>query len=365
MRIGIMLRAYDRPGGIGVYSQYIVKHLLQIDRENYYLLIYNNRDHIGRYSQFENVKEVVLPHTNPVIWDQFLVPRVVKKWDLNMIFHTKFTVPLWTRIKKVMTVHGASWYIHPEIYNSLDVFFEKVAMHLYVRSADFLIANSERTENDYIQIFNVPAEKIATVHFAAGEAFRPIRDSFILESAKRKYGLPESFILCVMSYDPNKNFDTIMKAYNICHQNIEAHLVIVGKDCIKFWDEYKVKYEALKDFIHFLGWIDQKDLPEIYNLANVFFYPSIYETFGIPVLEAMACGCPVVASNTGSIPEISKGGALTANPFDYDAFAEHIETIIRSDSVSRKMKKRGLTTSKIYSWSKAAKQTLEIFQNLA
>lgn len=320
---------------------------------------------MGRHSRSENVDEVLLPPTNPVIWDQVLVPKIVKKLDLDLIFHTKFTVPLLTGIKKVMTVHGASWFIHPEIYNRLDVFFEEVAMRLYVRVADFLIANSEQTKNDYIRIFNVPREKIATVYFAAGEAFRPIRDPFILKSARIKYELPERFILCVMSYNPNKNFGTVMKAFNLCHQSTKSHLVIVGKDCIRFWDECKEKYGALKDFVHFLGWINQEDLPEIYNLAKVFFYPSIFETFGIPVLEAMACGCPVVASNTGSIPEISRRAALTANPFDHKTLAEYIETIFRSDSVSRDMEIRGLETSRIYSWSKAAQQTLEIFENLA
>jgi len=364
MKIGIMLRAYDRPGGIGIYSQYIVKHLLQIDQENQYLLIYNNQDHIGKYSSSENVEEISLPPTNPMIWDQVLIPKIIKKWNLNLIFHTKFTVPLRTRIKKVMTIHGASWLVHPEIYHSPDVLFERIAMHMYCRAADFLIANSELTENDYMQIFKVPKEKITTVHFAASEAFHPICDPKILESARSKYQLPEAFILCVMSYDPNKNFGTIMKTFNLCHRETGAHLVIVGEDCRKFWNEYKVKYRAMEEVIHFLGWVSHDDLPGIYNLAKVFFYPSIYETFGMPVLESMASGCPVVASETGAIPGISKGGALMGNPFDYRTFAGHIQTIFHSNSVFSDLKERGLTISRTYSWSKAAQQTLKIFETV-
>lgn len=359
-----MLRAYDRPGGIGIYSRYIVKHLLQIDRENHYLLIYSNPNHVGKYSQLENVDEVLLPPTNPAIWDQVLVPKIIKKCDLDLIFHTKFTVPLLTGIKKVMTVHGASWLVHPEIYGRLDVLFEKVAMRLYCRAADFLIANSELTQNDYMRVLNVPREKIATVHFAAGEAFRPVRDPIILESASNRYQLPEGFILCVMSYDPNKNFGTIVKAFDLCHLETGAHLVVVGKDCRKFWDEYKVKYEDLEEVVHFLGWVDQEDLPAIYSRAKVFFYPSIFETFGIPVLEAMACGCPVVASNTGAIPEISNGVALMGDPFNHRAFAEHIQTVFHSNSVSKDLTRRGLAKSRTYSWSKAAQQTLKILERV-
>jgi len=364
MRIGIMLRAYDRPGGIGIYSRYLIKYLLQIDQENQYLLIYNNQKNFGNYDQLGNVDEIVLPPTNPVIWDQILIPNIIKKWDLNLIFHTKFTVPLRTGIRKVMTVHGASWLVHPEIYTRFDVLFERVAMRLYCRAADFLIANSTRTQNDYMRLFNVPSEKIATIHFAAGEGFHPIHDSFILQSARSKYQLPECFILCVMSYDPNKNFSTIMKTFDLCRRETKADLVIVGKDCRKFWNEYGEKYKELEDTIHFLGWVDQEDLPMIYNLAMVFFYPSIFETFGIPILEAMACGCPVIASNTGAIPEISKGAALMADPFDHWAFAEYIKTVTHSDSVSKNLEERGLEVSKTYSWLKTAKQTLKIFSNV-
>ncbi|TRZ49943.1 MAG: glycosyltransferase family 1 protein [Dehalococcoidia bacterium] len=359
-----MLRAYDRPGGIGIYSQYIVKYLLQIDRKNDYLLIYNNQKHVGKYSQLENVGEIFLSSANPTIWDQILVPRIIKKHDLDLIFHTKFTVPLLSGIKKVMTVHGASWLVHPEIYNCLDVLFEKVAMRLYCRAADFLIANSKLTQNDYMRFLNVPQEKIGIIHFAAGEAFRPIQDPNLLKLVQSKYHLPENFILCVMSYDPNKNFDTIIKTFNLCYQETDAQLVVVGKDCRKFWDEYSVKFKKLKNVIHFLGWIEQEDLPAVYSMAKVFFYPSIFETFGLPVLEAMACGCPVVASNTGAIPEISNGAALMADPFNYRIFAEHIQNVFYSNLVSEDLKRKGIAVSKTYSWLNAAQQTLNVFERI-
>ena len=359
-----MLRAYDRPGGIGIYSQNILKYLLQIDQANDYLLIYNNQKNVGKYSHLENVDEIYLPSANPTIWDQILVPRIIKKYDLDLVFHTKFTVPLLSGIKKVMTVHGASWLVHPEIYNSLDVLFENVAMRLYCRAADFLIANSKLTQDDYMRTLNVPKEKIGIVHFAAGEAFRPIHDPNSLKLVSSKYQLPETFILCVMSYDPNKNFDTIIKTFDICHKETDAELVVVGKDCIKFWDKYSVRFKKLKNVIHFLGWVEQEDLPAVYSKAKVFFYPSIFETFGIPILEAMACGCPVVASNTGAIPEISNGAALMTAPFNYRMFAEHIQNVFHTDLVSKDLKRKGLTVSKTYSWLNAAKQTLNILERI-
>jgi len=363
MRIGIMLRAYDRPGGIGIYSRNIVKHLLQIDRNNHYVLIYNDKGHIGTYGHLTNVDEVCIPAANPLIWDQWSIPRAVKKWGIDLIFHTKFTVPLATKAKTVMALHGASWFVHPEIYGKLDVFYVRRSMRFYCSKADFLISNSDLTTRDHIQILNVPPDKIKTVYFAAGDEFRPISDVGYLEQIRKKYRLPKRFILTVSSYDPNKNIGTLFQAFSRCFANIDVHLVIAGQDCAKFSQDFDLESLGLQDLVHFPGWVDQKDLAALYSLADVYVFPSIYETFGIPILEAMACGCPVIASTAGALPELAGDAALLVDPHDSEALANNIRQVITSDKLARRYRAAGLDRAREFTWLETAKQTLQIFQD--
>lgn len=364
MRIAIMLRAYDRPGGIGIYSRNIVKHLLEIDRNNHYFLIYNNRTHLGTYSDWENVDEVFLTPANPLIWDQYSTIKVVKRWDIDLIFHTKFTVPLMTKAKKVMALHGASWFVNPELYGKFDIFYVRMAMPIYCRKADFLISNSHSTTRDFIRILRVPDEKIATVHLAAGNEFKPVIAPQLIENARTKYQLPVRFILTVTSYTPRKNFSTLLKAFKQCRNKVDIHLVVIGKDCNRYAIDFDLKKSGLDRYVHFPGWVEQKDLPAIYSLADVFAFPSVIEEFGIPVVEAMSCGCPVVASNAGAIPELTKNAALLSDPFDDNALAEHLLHILLSESSDSRYRKLGLERAQHFSWLKAAQQTINIFQTV-
>lgn len=364
MRIGIMLRAYDRPGGIGIYSRNIVKHLLNTDRDNHYILVYNNKAHLGTYRDIENVDEVFVPPSNPMIWDQWLVPKVMKKWGADLIFNTKFSVPLLTKAKRIMVLHGASWFVHPELYAKSDIFYVRKAMPIYCKKADFLISNSDLTTQDFIRILRVPETKIATVRLAAGDEFHPISDSQILENVRTKYQLPGRFILTVTSYDPRKNFSTLLKAFQHCRNEADVHLVVVGKDCYRYATDFDLKGRELENVVHFPGWIAQEDLPAIYSLADVFAFPSVYEEFGIPVVEAISCGCPVVSSNTGAIPELMEGSALLSDPFDYQALSENLLQILLSNSLAERHRKLGLEKAKNFSWSKAAQRTLAIFRRV-
>lgn len=364
MRIGIMLRAYDRPGGIGIYSRNIVKHLLNMDRDNHYILVYNNKAHLGTHRDIENVDEVFVPPSNPMIWDQWIVPKVMKKWGADLIFNTKFSVPLLTKAKKIMVLHGASWFVHPELYGKFDILYVRQAMPIYCRKADFLISNSDLTTRDFVSLIGVPETKIATVRLAAGDEFHPISDSQILENVRTKYRLPGRFILTVTSYDPRKNFSILLKAFEQCRNKAEVHLVVVGKDCNRYATDFDLKGRGLENVVHFPGWIAQEDLPAIYSLADVFAFPSVYEEFGIPVVEAMSCGCPVVSSNTGAIPELTSDAALLSHPLNYQALAEHLLQILMSNQAAERCRELGLERAKEFSWSKAARQTLNIFQKI-
>lgn len=366
MRIGIMLRAYDRPGGIGIYSRNIIQHLLRLDRENQYLLLYNNPAHVGTYSPLPNVEEVALHAANQILWDQVLAARALSKWGADLVFNTKFSLPLGLKAKKVMVLHGATWYTHPHMYPWHDIAYVRLAMPIYCRAADFLISNSELTTNDFKRIVKVPSAKIKTVLLAAADHFKRIEDRGLLESVREKYSLPERFILTVTSYeDKRKNFSGLLEAFIQCrNEHPEVHLLVVGKNCERYAADFDLVGRGLDQAVIFPGWVDQADLPAIYNLAEAFAFPSIYEEFGIPVVEAMACGCPVAGANTGALPELTQGAALLSDPTKPELLAKSLHNILGSPDTAQRLREQGLQRAKSFSWAESARKTLDIFQQV-
>lgn len=364
MRIGVMLRAYDKPGGIGIYSRNIVKHLLELDSENSYTLFYNNPDHVGGYGDRSNVEEIFVPQIHQLVWDQWHIRQAMKRSEIDLVFNTKFSVPLGLPAKRVMVLHGASWFVHPELYKRFDIMYVKTAMPLYCRACDHLISNSELTTRDFIRLLKVPEDKITTIRLAAGENFKPVEDSSLLSEVRARYDLPERYVLTVTSYDPRKNFSTLLKAFKLCREKEDVHMVVIGKNCHKYIEDYGIEGD-LKNAIHFPGWVEQDDLPAIYSMARVFAFPSVYEEFGIPVVEAMSCGCPIVASNTGAIPDLCEDAALLSDPMEPYAFGENVLRVLQSEETRDRLTRRGLEKAKSFSWVKAAEQTLDVFSRIA
>ncbi len=366
MRIGIMLRAYDRPGGIGIYSRNIVRHLLRLDEQNHYLLLYNHPAHLGTYSNLPNVEEKALPAANQILWDQVVAARALSRWGADLVFNTKFSLPLMLKAKKVMVLHGATWYTHPHMYPWHDIAYVRMAMPLYCRAADFLIANSELTTGDFKRILKVPEDRIATVLLAAAEHFKPIEDQEVLARVRRKYRLPESFILTVTSYeDKRKNFSGLLQAFTLCREeHPDARLVVVGKNCERYARDFDLAGRGLDQAVVFPGWIEQEDLPAIYNLAKAFAFPSIYEEFGIPVVEAMACGCPVAGADTGALPELAQGAALLSDPQRPELLARSLIDILGAPDIAERLRGLGLQRARAFSWADSARKTLEIFKRV-
>lgn len=361
-----MLRAYDRPGGIGIYCRNIVKHMIAQDEGNHYVLMYNNIDHVGTYNHLPNVTEVFISGKNPLIWDQLSIPFAAKKHGVDLLFNTKFSLPLLGSFAKMMKLHGASWFVRPDLYGKLDILYVKAAMPIYCKIANFLLSNSDCTTNDFKHYVGVPATKIKTVNLAYGDNFQVINDKKYLQHVRDKYSLPENFILTVTSFDPRKNFQTIaatFKKVSVKYKKLgkDVSLVVVGKDCHRYLEDHDIS--ELSDHIVFPGWVDQSDLPAIYSLAKAYFFPSVYEEFGIPVVEAMACGCPIVSSTTGAIPDLISDAGLLSDPFDVDSHANNLLEILTNQELAGLLSEKGLIQAKQFSWDKAANETISVINS--
>ncbi len=364
MKIGVMLRSMDEQQGIGIYTQNLMDHLLPLDQKNEYVLFYRNPKFLGRYAHYSHVREKLVTAPNKLIWDQVKIPLEARREKVDIIFHTKFTVPFLTSRKTVMTVHGAAWSTHPELFNKFDNIYIHWIMPLYCKKATAILSNSERTTQDYIQILRINPTKIRTTRLAADDRFRVIKDSRILHQTKEKYGLPDRFILSVIKYDPRKNFHNLIQAFMICHDRIPCKLVVVGIGCEKYRKEYQLDEIGLGKDVLFLGWLEQPELPALYNLAEFLFFPSVYEEFGIPVCEAMACGCPVVVSKTGALPEVAGEAGILVDPMSPSEMAEALYRVWTDEGFRKEKAQQALLRSKEFSWQKCAKETLALLESL-
>ncbi len=374
MKIGIMLRCVDEKGGIGVYTRNIVRQLLEKDTENEYRLFYSNKANLGRYEGHKNAKEIFVYAPNKAIWDQIAIPYIAMKEKIDLIFHPKFTLPLLTRARTVMVLHGADWLL-PDYaklcYNTLDVMYIKLFMPLYMKKASRVISVSNFSTEGLVSAYPWAKDKIQTIYFAPHEMFGPVSDTSILKNIRLKYHLPEKFILTVIKYYPGtmgnrKNFHGMIQAYKLCKERgIRHKFVVVGKDVHLFADEYNVKGLGLAEDVIFPGYVEQSDLPALYSLADLYLYPTLIEAFPIPITEALACGCPVVTSHDTGNRELAGDAAVLVNPMDPRDIADGVCRLLADEQLRGRLRARGLERAKSFSWEKCTRETLAVLESYA
>jgi glycosyltransferase involved in cell wall biosynthesis len=364
MRIGVMLRTMSERQGIGIYTRNIMDHLLELDHRNEYVLYYRDPEFIGRYAGRPNVRERYIPGRSKAVWDQIRIPRAAKADQVDVIFHTKFTVPFLTRIPSVMVLHGASWYTNPEVYPKLDIQYVRAVMPLYCRKAAAIMTNSDCTTRDFIHYLGLPPSKLHTANLAADDRFKPIDDRAALERVRQRYSLPDRFILAVVKYDARKNFGNLITAFEQLRRTTPCKLVVVGRNCDRFREDHRLVQRGLADDVLFLGWIEQDELPAIYNLAEFLFFPSIIEEFGIPVCEALACGLPMVVSKVGAPPDLAGEAGIFVDPYDVPGMAAAITRLWNDPVLRREKRALALERSRLFSWRKCAEATLAVLERV-
>ncbi|OGW17187.1 MAG: hypothetical protein A3G93_11785 [Nitrospinae bacterium RIFCSPLOWO2_12_FULL_45_22] len=365
MKIGIMLRHINELGGIVVYTVNLIEELLKNDSKNEYVFIYNRPEFLGRYSGYHNVREKVVKMPNKLLWDQFAVPVVARKEKLDLIFNPKLSIPLFTHCKTILVYHGAEQFAVPELFKWHDRMYFKTIVPFYFAKADAVISMTYKGSKDLTRLVGANEKKITAIYESHHNRFRVIEDQKALKKIREKYRLPEKFILFVGGLAPLKNFGNLLRAYQKLDKKISINLVAVGFKRWKFESDLRLINELKLDGkVIFTGFVPDEDLPAIYSLAHQFILPSFYEGFGIPVLEAMACGCPVITSTTGCSSEVSGDAAVLIDPRDVDGIAEAMYKIAVDTDLRNKMVEKGLKRAKDFSWEKCARETLALFESV-
>lgn len=371
MNIGIVSSFIDeKSGGIGVYTENLVKKLNEIDFHNNYFLIHYARSTRDIY--LDN-SEIIIPQKSFLnhmpgsysFWRYYTLPKELKKYKLDVIHDPYELGPLSfsNPAAKIITIHDLTPLLFPEHFKSADVWLHRLLFSKTIKNVDKIITVSEYSKKDIIEHINAPEDKIEVVYNGKSEIFHPHPEAE-LEEIKKRYNIPYEFILCVGGLHPIKNIPRLLKAYKkVLENGYRQPLVIVGKKVDK-WDPifHTISQLGLEDRVIFTGHINDNDLSLLYSAAQVFVYPCLYAGFGLPPLEAMACGTPVISSNNSSIPEVVGDAGILIDPYQVYDIATAMVHVMDDESMQKKMIKKGKKQAKLFSWDNAARETLNIYK---
>jgi glycosyltransferase involved in cell wall biosynthesis len=368
MRIGLITNMMDKPnGGIGRYTENLVSNLLLIDRKNEYYLIHSNKKD---YNFIGNYQEIRLPFFDSIpkklITGTFLFEKICKDYKLDILHDLGQISPFFfkSKTKKVLTIHDLSVYRYPKYFSLYARTYSKLFPTI-TKNTNKIITDSNSSKRDIIKILGVKKENIDVVYLGIENKFKVIRNKKTLKELRTKYNLPRQYVLFIGTIEPRKNLVSLIKAFAKALPSLKGDikLIIGGKIGWEKNTIYSLPEKlGINNRIQFIGKVEEEDLAPLYSLASTFVYPSLYEGFGLPPLEAMACGCPVITSNVSSLPEVVDDAAILINPYSLeDELGININRILDDARFRQKLIEKGVQNAKSFSWINTAKQTLEIY----
>lgn len=370
MKIGIDCRIFSSKfTGIGRYTNELVSHYIKLNNgsktPNEIVLFFNNPE-FREFKEVKNVRKVLVNARHYSLSEQFKFLRILNKEKLDIVHFPHFNLPIFYNRPYIVTIHDLTLSLFPG--HKMTKWFHRLAYNIVIRmatkKAKKIIAVSNNTKNDLVKMLKVPEEKVSVLYNGIGPEFTFTEESKTFEKTLKKYGINKEFLLYTGVWRDHKNLPRLIKAFELVRNkhNIDLKLVITGKPD-PYYPEVKneVKRLGLTDEVIFPGLVDEKELIHLYNAALFYVFPSLYEGFGMPPLEAMKCGAPVLASNTSSIPEIcGDGNAIFFDPNNEEEIAEKIKNLFEDTTLQADLIEKGMIHADEFSWEDTAKKTWEI-----
>jgi glycosyltransferase involved in cell wall biosynthesis len=373
MKIGINA-LFIRPGwhgGTEVYLRSLLSALLEIGHEHEFYLFTNKENHHTFLFDAPNIKKIHIP-----IWagikplrvfsEQVALPRQASKLKLDIIHGPGYTTPIFGPCARVVTIHDLQYCYYPEIYPKGQYIFFRLFIPLSAKTSSMIIVDANSTKIDLEKFLAIPPQKIKTIHLAPHPRFTQPPSPNEIRAVRNKYNLPHNYILTISSFRPQKNTLRLIKAYHqLCQKGITCKLVLVGRKL----DPYSDVQQLIRDLkldgkIITTGYVPDEDLPALYKEADLFVYPSYFEGFGIPVLEAMACGLPVILSNVASLPEAGGQAGYYVDPYNIEDIAEAMYNVLTQPALYKELSSKGLKHAHNFSWERVARETLEVYNQV-
>jgi len=366
MKIGIDISQIVYGTGVSVYTKNLVENLLQIDKENEYKLFFSSLrqalpSDFKINSKKAKVKLFPIPPTllEPLWnkWHWLAIERLLGHVD---VFHSSDWTQPPSKAAKVTTIHDFGFLKYPETAHPKIKAVHQRRLAWVKKEADLVIAVSQSTKKDMMEILALPEEKIRVVYEAAPEDLKAVKNKKKREEVKKKFRISGDYLLSVATLEPRKNLKRIIEAFKMLKAK-DLKLVIVGK---QGWDDSlpKLNFKRQTSNIIFTGYISKEDKAALYSGATCLVYPSLYEGFGLPVLEAMKCGCPVLTSNISSLPEVAGQAAILVDPLDVGEIAKGLSEVINNKEKRKDLIKKGFVQVEKFSWEKAARETLKVYE---
>jgi glycosyltransferase involved in cell wall biosynthesis len=351
-----------RGAGINWYIHNLLRHLPEVDPEIRFTVFLSER----RFSATPGLQVQLsrLPTHRPpvrILWEQGLQPWALRPTKVQLLHGPAFVGPLLSSVPFVVTVHDLSFLLYPEGFRKPNRLYLTSFTRWSVQRARRVIAVSDSTRRDVVRLYGISPDKVDVVHNGVDPCFQPLPASEIT-AFKVKQGLPERFLLFVGTLEPRKNVIRLIESYAQLPADRPPLMLVGGKGWL--YDEIFARVETLGlgDNVRFAGFVPPEDLPKWYNAATLFVYPSLYEGFGLPPLEAMACGTPVVTSTASSLPEVVGPAGLSVDPTDTEALTEAMDQVLRDQDLQDKMRAAGLVQAQGFSWQETARRTADSYR---
>ncbi len=371
MRIAIDAHSVGaKLGGNESYATNLIEALAQIDAINHYSLYVTTREaqdrFHGRWPNF--TVRSTLPHT-PIIRIPLVLSAELRRNPVDLL-HVQFTAPPLCPCPFVVSVHDLSFEHLPQTFKRRSRTQLRLTVRSSVKRAARVISLSEHAKRDIAKTYRIDEELIRTIPLAAPSHFQPVDDDKELQRVRHIYGIQGDYVLCVGSIQPRKNLARLVKAYSALRSRTSdpgfPKLVLAGKRAWLYDETVRTIEDAnLGDNVILTGYVPESDLPALYSGSVCFVYPSYFEGFGLPPLEAMKCGAPVIVGNSTSLPEVVGDAALTVDPYDVDAIGSAIDRIMKDSSFRKELRVKGLERAKMFDWRETARRTLAVYEEVA
>lgn len=374
MRIGIEAQRIFRQKkhGMDIVILEILRQLQQLKTPHEYFAYAQPYKDVDTLHSTEKVKVKFNGPTLYPIWEQYILPREIKKDKIDLLHCTSNTAPININVPLVVTIHDII-YLEKQVRNN-GVFYQKLGgtyrrwnVPLIAKKASMIVTVSNYERDRIIERLNLPEEKVRTVYNACSSHFSNEYSEEELQDFRKRMNLPERFVLFLGNTDPKKNLPNVIKTLGILYEKKQLDFTLVITD-------FKIEHllpllkeqnnEHLLKHIMLIGYVINQELPKLYKLAQLFLYPSLRESFGIPILEAMQCGTPVITSNTSAMPEIAGSGSVLVDPTQPEDIAEKIVRLLNDGEMKAKVIAYGLERVKLFSWKRTAEQMVDIYNEV-
>jgi glycosyltransferase involved in cell wall biosynthesis len=355
--------------GIGTYIRNILRQLARLDRRTEYVLICGDRDRELGLSLGDNFRVEVDTSKPYSIWEQVTVPWTLVRTRTGIFHEPHYVLPPLTHCRSVVTIHDCIHLRFPQYLPKRGALaYARAQMGAAARRSNRILTVSEASKRDILEYFDVPPEKVTVIYNGIDEHFVTPPPEDKMRAIEERYQLQGEFALYVGNVKPHKNVERLLDAFHLVRQSglTDLKLVVIGDEISKYAALRRAVHRYnLHKYVRFLGFLPDETLSVVYRLASVFVFPSLYEGFGLPPLEAMACGTPVITSNVSSLPEVTGDAALLVDPYSAEEIADATRRVLTDSSLRSDLSTRGLTRAHEFSWERAARRVLEIYDEVA